>query len=188
MEREIPGVLFLQLRIMDQVQITKVGERDLYVLQDIARQTFLEAFAAGNSEENMNQYLDTAFSLQALESELRNPHSFFYFAKLGDQVIGYLKVNTGPAQTELQDQNSLEIERIYLLQSYLGKRVGQLLYEKAVEIAVANKVSFIWLGVWEKNLHAIGFYKRNGFEEFDRHLFIVGNDPQTDIMMKKPLI
>jgi ribosomal protein S18 acetylase RimI-like enzyme len=45
-------------------------------------------------------------------------------------------------------------------------------------------VDYVWLGVWEKNLRAIQFYKKNGFVEFDQHLFILGDDPQTDIMMK----
>jgi predicted GNAT family acetyltransferase len=44
-------------------------------------------------------------------------------------------VNTGKAQTELQDDTSLEIERIYVKQSHHGKKVGQLLYDQALSIA-----------------------------------------------------
>ena len=68
-----------------------------------------------------------------------------------------------------------------------GKKVGQLLYEKAMAIAGELAVNYVWLGVWEKNARAIRFYSKNGFEPFDKHIFKLGDDVQTDIMMKKPL-
>lgn len=102
-------------------------------------------------------------------------------------VIGYLKINTGDAQTEIQDSQTLEIERIYVLKEFHGKKVGQLLYEKAIQIATGLKVNYIWLGVWEQNLRALQFYKKNGFLAFDKHMFKLGNDEQIDIMMKLAL-
>jgi GNAT superfamily N-acetyltransferase len=44
---------------------------------------------------------------------------------------GYLKVNFGEAQTEITEGNSLEIHRIYVLQNFHGKNVGQLLLDTA---------------------------------------------------------
>ncbi|MNE41268.1 Protease synthase and sporulation negative regulatory protein PAI 1 [compost metagenome] len=82
----------------------------------------------------------------------------------------------------------MEIERIYVLRAFHGKKVGQILYEKALQIAEVLGLSFIWLGVWEKNLRAIQFYEKNGFVAFDKHIFKLGDDEQTDIMMKKELI
>ena len=104
-----------------------------------------------------------------------------------EMVIGYLKINTGDAQTEIQDSQTLEIERIYVLKEFHGKKVGQLLYEKAIQIATGLKVNYIWLGVWEQNLRALQFYKKNGFLAFDKHMFKLGNDEQIDIMMKLTL-
>jgi ribosomal protein S18 acetylase RimI-like enzyme len=45
----------------------------------------------------------------------------------------------------------------------------------------------IWLGVWEHNHQAIKFYTTWGFEKFGDHLFLLGDDPQTDWLMKKEL-
>jgi hypothetical protein len=36
--------------------------------------------------------------------------------------VGYLKVNFGEAQTEITEGNSLEIHRIYVLQTFMAKR------------------------------------------------------------------
>ena len=93
-------------------------------------------------------------------------------------------MNFGTAQTELQDNQGLEIERIYVLESFQGTKIGKALFEKTLHIAKEKNLNFIWLGVWENNLKAIQFYTKNGFVAFDTHQFVVGNDVQTDIMMK----
>lgn len=169
------------------MNIRKANVNDLKALQHIGKQTFSETFSSSNTEENLTQYLEEGFSDKKLTEELNNTHSAFYFAEADDQVIGYLKVNHAGSQTELQDSNALEIERIYVLSDFHGKKVGQLLFEKAMEIARDSKVNYVWLGVWEENHKALRFYEKNGFVAFDKHVFVLGDDEQTDIMMKKVL-
>lgn len=169
---------------MPEVEIKKIDLSDIKQLQIIGKQTFLEAFSEGNSKENMQRYLEEGFTVDKLTTELTNPDSQFYFAILDKKVIGYLKINFGAAQTELKDPKSLEIERIYVLNAFLGKKVGQILFDKAYDIARQINAEYLWLGVWEKNPRAIQFYKKNGFIEFDKHIFKLGDDEQTDIMMK----
>ena len=169
---------------MNRIEITKISLEQLAQLQEIGRKTFTETFSSTNTAANMNTYLEEGFSKEKLTAELQNPESEFYLATLNEVVIGYLKLNFGQAQTETQDGKALEIERIYVLQDFHGKKVGQLLYEKAIQIAKNKKVAFVWLGVWEENHRAIQFYTKNGFVAFDQHIFTLGNDEQTDIMMK----
>lgn len=169
------------------MDIQKVSLEEIVQLEKISRQTFCETFSSGNTEENMNKYLDEVFSSANLSIELNDKKAEFYFAKLDDKVIGYLKLNFGVSQTEIRDDNGLEIERIYVLKEFHGKNVGQLLYNKAIQIAREKNKDYVWLGVWEENPRAINFYKKNGFVAFDKHLFQLGNDLQTDIMMKLKL-
>jgi ribosomal protein S18 acetylase RimI-like enzyme len=169
---------------MNRIKITKVSLAQLVELQEIGRKTFAETFSSTNTEENMTTYLKEGFSESKLTAELQNPESEFYFATLNEVVIGYLKINFGQAQTEIQNQNAVEIERIYVKGDFHGKKVGQLLFERALAIAKNKKVDFIWLGVWEENHRAIQFYTKNGFVEFDKHIFLMGDEEQTDIMMK----
>ena len=167
--------------------IRALTESDLLNLQSISCQTFLETFADTNSEENMTNYLDTAYTAEKLLLELASPSVEFYFAEIDSTIVGYLKVNFGDAQTELKDNSAVEIERIYVLKEFHGAKVGQALYQKAVEIANEHKVDYLWLGVWEENHRAISFYKKNGFIEFGKHIFTLGEDNQTDLMMKLAL-
>ena len=169
---------------MDAIEITKVKLADIDDLQVIGRQTFFETFADHNTADDMQKYLDNNLSIDKLKNELADKNSEFYFATLDNKVIGYLKINFGQAQTELKDKSSLEIERIYVLKDFHGKKVGQVLYDKAIDIAKQTKADYVWLGVWEKNPRAINFYKKYGFVEFDKHIFKLGDDEQTDIMMR----
>lgn len=172
---------------MEHIKISKASIGEIETLQQIGRATFFETFAASNTASDMKKYLDENFHQDKLSAEIKRPDSQFYIAWEDEHAIGYLKVNAGQAQTELQDESSLEIERIYVLSAYHGKKVGQLLYEKALEVAGLLKKSSIWLGVWEENPRAIKFYTKNGFVPFDQHIFKMGEDEQTDIMMRKRL-
>lgn len=166
-----------------EIAIRKITINDLNELQSIGKLTFAETFSSGNSEENMKAYLKNGFSTEKLTTELSDPNAEFYFAELDGETIGYLKVNVGQSQTEIKDHNALEIERIYVLKEFHGKKVGQILYNKAIAIAKEKNVDYVWLGVWEENPRAIRFYEKNGFKAFDKHVFKLGNDEQTDIMM-----
>ena len=169
---------------MTKIEVIKITKDEILDLQKIGRQTFYETFSESNTEENMKKYLAEGFSIDKLRDELNNENAEFYFAKLDNEVVGYLKLNLGQSQTELKNDNSLEIERIYVLKEFHGKKVGQILYDKAIEITKQKRVNYVWLGVWEENPRAINFYKKNGFKEFDKHIFKLGIDEQTDIMMK----
>jgi len=172
---------------MKNITVQKVTLNNIKQLQEIGRKTFYETFAGSNTEEDMQKYLAESFAETELTEELTDPNSEFYFAILDDNVIGYLKVNFGQSQTELKDDKALEIERIYVPKEFHGKKVGQILYDKAIEIAKQKNADYVWLGVWEENPRAISFYKKNGFVEFDKHIFKLGDDEQTDIMMKLKL-
>ena len=172
---------------MNGIDIQKVTLNDIAQLQKIGRQTFSETFSEANSEENMKNYLEEGFSIEKLTNEINNKNSEFYFATFNNEIIGYLKLNFGDSQTELKDHKALEIERIYVSKEFHGKKVGQFLYDKAIQIAKQKNAEYVWLGVWEDNPRAISFYKKNGFVAFDKHVFRLGDDEQTDIMMKMKL-
>jgi ribosomal protein S18 acetylase RimI-like enzyme len=166
------------------LQIREVTLQDIPILQHIATQTFIDTYAIYNSEENMHNYIKDHFSEAQLTLDINNSLVDFYFASIDEDIIGYIKINIGTAQTELKDQDSLEIERIYVLQSYQGKGIGQQLCHKAIDLGRQHGVAYVWLGVWDQNLKAIKFYEKNGFKIFDTHIYTLGDDPQTDYMMK----
>ena len=87
-----------------------------------------------NTEEDMQKYFLENLSIEKLKTELENPNSEFYFAENNDEILGYLKLNFKDAQTEKLKENHFEIERIYVIKAFLGKKIGQILFHKAIEI------------------------------------------------------
>ena len=172
---------------MNMIEISLIETSEIIDLQKISKETFVEAFSNQNSEVNMRKYLEENLSIQQLTNELLNSESSFYFARMDEKIIGYLKVNFGKAQTDFKEDDSIEIERVYVLSEFHGKDVGKKLLDKAIEISREKNAKSVWLGVWEKNYKAIRFYQKNGFVEFGKHPFILGDDIQTDILMKLKL-
>ena len=166
------------------MKIRKINIDDLETLRDLSIQTFKETFEEVNTEEDMQKYLDENLSIEKLKSELENPNSEFYFAENNNEILGYLKLNFKDAQTEKLEENHFEIERIYVLKAFLGQKIGQILFNKAIEIGREKNLEYVWLGVWEENQRAIRFYEKNGFEIFGKHDFVLGEDVQTDLLMK----
>ncbi|WP_338648249.1 GNAT family N-acetyltransferase [Flavobacterium sp. KS-LB2] len=169
---------------MNPIEIKKVTISHLEEIQKISIQTFKETFASVNTPENIANYLEESFNTEQLTGELNNANSEFYIAYLEAEVVGYLKINFSDAQTETISENALELQRIYVLQNFHGKNIGQLLLDQVKKIAKDTGVDFIWLGVWEENHRALHFYTKNGFVVFDKHDFIMGNDKQTDLLMQ----
>ncbi len=160
---------------------------DLDELRQIAYQTYDDTFRDMNTPETMQAYLDMAFDQDKLRSELSNPQSTFFFLYKGDELAGYIKLNEGEAQTDLNNPQALEIERIYVKKEFQGQGLGKVLMQYAIEIAQNKKMRWVWLGVWEKNANAISFYQRSGFRVIGTHDFYMGEERQTDFIMRKDI-
>ena len=169
------------------MKIEKATTKEIDLLLELGKTTFTQTFAADNTPENMAAYMNRAFTHEKLKSELENPNSEFYLVRIDEEAIGYLKVNTASAQTEPQPHDVLEIERIYVLKDFYGHGIGLKLLEKSIAIAREKHLKSIWLGVWERNHRALRFYEKNGFQVFDKHVFKMGTDEQTDLMMRLTL-
>lgn len=170
------------------VRLKKCSHEDLKILKEISIETFNDTFKDQNSPENMKAYLESAFQSNQLEKELSNISSQFFFIYFNDEVAGYLKVNTNEAQSEKMGDESLEIERIYIKNTFQKHGLGKHLFNKAVEIALDCNLKKIWLGVWEKNKNAIAFYERMGFVQTGAHSFYMGDEEQIDFIMTKTLV
>jgi ribosomal protein S18 acetylase RimI-like enzyme len=160
---------------------------DAELIAELSRQTFYETFAASNTKADMDKFMNETFSKETLMKEVGTGENIFLLAYDGEEAVGYVKMREGEVRPEFSNKPSIEIARIYAIHSSIGKGVGKILMQKCIDIALENKKEIIWLGVWEKNDRAITFYQKFGFEKFATHDFVLGNDVQTDWLMKKGL-
>jgi ribosomal protein S18 acetylase RimI-like enzyme len=174
-----------QRNIWMNLKIRKCYKNQIEILQNISIETYHDTFRTFTDEETMEKYLDEAYNITKLSKELETEGSFFYFLYKGNEIIGYMKLNKRPFQSDINDEKSLEIERIYIRKEHQGKGYGKNLINFSVRMAAKLKKKYIWLGVWERNNEAQKFYRKMEFKEFGKHPFRMGDEIQTDLLMKK---
>lgn len=168
------------------ITVREATTADAGLIADMSRQTFYETFAAGNNKEDMDKFMTEQFTREALIEEVGSPGNTFLLAYANDEVAGYARLRE-KSDKLFNYKPTLEIARIYADAKMIGKGIGRQLMEASIAYAKKLQKEIIWLGVWEKNHHAIEFYKKFGFEKFGEHDFILGNDVQKDWLMKKDL-
>ena len=160
---------------------------DAKLIADISHQTFYETFAANNTKEDMHKFLNEQFTKGKLMMEVGARENLFLLAYDQHEVAGYVKLRDSRVPLPLKNTKAFEVARLYAMTNKIGKGVGAALMQKCIDVAHEKEKNVLWLGVWEKNLRAIEFYTKWGFEKFDETDFLLGDDMQKDWLMKKQL-
>lgn len=156
-------------------------------LSAFARRLFVETFAAQNNPDDLALFLDTTFTPSLQRAELVAPHRSYWLLEVGGVLAGYVLLNDGATEEGVVAAHPVELQRFYVDAPWHGRGLAQALMAHAVEEARALGGDVLWLGVWEENPRAIRFYEKQGFVRVGAHVFMVGNDAQTDAIMARPL-
>src|SRR5947209_7057046 len=151
---------------------------DAVLVADLSRQTFYDTFAADNTKEDMDQFLNEQFTRGKLILEVGSPENIFLLAYLNNEVAGYVKLRDGKKPDVIKELAAIEIARLYVVKELIGKGIGKLLMQTCSDIARQKQKEVLWLGVWERNERAIAFYKKCRFEKFGECDFLLGSDLQ----------
>ena len=161
---------------------------DAALLAEIGARTFVETFAADNTPEDMSAYLAASFGQDQQAAELADPDSLFLIAEIEGTAAGYSRMHGGAVPPSgVTGNKPIELVRLYVSQDWLGRGIGALLMHACLSEATQKGYDTVWLGVWEHNLRARAFYRKWKFQEVGTHVFQLGNDSQTDILMQRLL-
>lgn len=167
--------------------ITVATPNDAELLTNLGITTFRETFMPDNKQEDMDKYIAEEMNPERITAELNNRENLFLIAASNGTIAGYAKMRATKRPAGLDSEHPLELERLYVLQEFHDRKVGAGLMEYCIRYAKDNKHDALWLGVWEHNHRAISFYTKWGFSVFGSHIFRLGSDDQTDILMMKML-
>lgn len=161
--------------------------RDAGLLAEIGARTFSDTFAADNTPEDMAAYLASAFNPGQQAAELADPQCLFQIAESGGVAVGYAMLRSGNVLDNVTDDNPIELVRLYVSRESLGSGVGAALMQACIAEAKQRGYRMLWLGVWEHNHRAQAFYRKWNFHDVGTHVFQLGDDPQTDILMQRSI-
>ena len=174
---------------MSFLTIRQATATDAKVLTDLAYTTFWDAFAhhPKNAPDDLNHYMRQAFSHDQITAELQDEKCIFLIAELDGEPAGYAKIIIDAIEPGINAERPVELNRLYSHQQFLGKGIGQGLIDACLERAKKEHRDVMWLGVWEYNPRAQRFYEKNGFRVVGSHVFQLGEDAQTDLLMQREL-
>ena len=168
-------------------KVRKAELNDLPALRKLAIAVYTITFESASSPEDFKAYMDEAFSEDKIKNEFHERGSQFFVATENSTMTGYARVRENPEVNHLLGKNNIELQRLYVDIPWQGKGVANQLMAVCESFAQNLKKDWIWLGVWEHNPKAQHFYKKLGYEKFSEHTFMMGNDAQTDWLMKKKI-
>ena len=174
---------------MPDITIRQATADDAKVLTDLAYTTFWDAFAhhPKNAPDDLNHYMRQAFSLEQTTAELTDVKSIFLIAEIDGEAAGYAKIIFDHIEEGIIAERPVELNRLYSHQQFLGRGIGQALMDACFARARADGCDVMWLGVWEFNPRAQRFYEKNGFRVVGSHVFQLGEDAQTDVLMQREI-
>ncbi|TAG21733.1 MAG: GNAT family N-acetyltransferase [Cytophagia bacterium] len=160
---------------------------DAPALRNLSETTFVDTYAAFNTPENLQLHVAQHFNLSQIERELQQENFAYFVVESENGLVAFAKLVLNHAAKGLENERVVEMERFYVLRAFHGQQVAQQLMDFCCVWATERQFGTIWLGVWEHNPRGIRFYEKMNFTPFGTHIFQLGLDPQTDILVKRRL-
>lgn len=153
----------------------------------LGTETFTTSFGAQNTPDNLAAHLRKAFGPGVQARELADPAYRYLIAEVNGGVAGYALVHAGHAPPCVTGPSPIEVLRFYVVAEFHGVGVAQSLMDACAAEARQRGGRTLWLGVWSLNPRAIRFYQKCGFQDVGAQTFMLGDDPQQDRVLARPL-
>ncbi len=167
------------------MRIRVANESDAEALATLAGRTFQDTFGTENRPEDMDAYVAATFGTHLQQTELRDPGCTVLLAEQDRDLVGYSQLISSTRVPPGIPAHAIEIQRFYVDRRYHGTGVARTLMQGTLDRARAGGASVVWLGVWERNARAIAFYRKYGFTDVGSQPFRLGEDVQTDRIMRR---
>ncbi len=132
----------------------------------VARVTWDATYARSIAAYNRRQFLDRAYSLEAVRATIEREPDWFYGAADDQQVVGF-------AQYLRRSDGDGELVRIYVHPSHQRRGIGHAFLKSGLAALAAAGIGLCYVSVEMDNSPARAFYERFGFRlyrEYGRFL------------------
>jgi ribosomal protein S18 acetylase RimI-like enzyme/quercetin dioxygenase-like cupin family protein len=168
--------------------IVRVAQsHDAPAIAALAERIFVRTFGPDNTPENMSAYVASAFGEDIQRREIETPDNRYLLVDIDGALGAFALLRRGATDPAVDGAAPVQVERLYVDHDYHGRGIAHQLMDACIEHARAMGGETLWLGVWERNPRAIRFYEKCGFTDVGSQTFVLGDDPQTDRVMKRAL-
>ncbi|MGA2398028.1 MAG: GNAT family N-acetyltransferase [Steroidobacteraceae bacterium] len=172
---------------MQAIRIRRAEEGDAPVLSVLAERTFRAAFAESNTAANMQLHCAANYGHALQLAEIRDSRRETWVVEANNRLVAYAQLRLDAPQPAISAVKPVEIQRFYVDASHHGTGLAHQLMAHVLARAQAAGSAALWLGVWERNLKALAFYRKWRFDVVGEHTFKLGDDPQRDLVMCRDL-
>lgn len=169
--------------------IRPAAPSDATVLAELGRRTFVETFVegfkVGYPDEDLQPFLEQAYSAESFARKIADPDLAVWIAQDASGPLAY--ATAGPNTLPHPDAQAAdgELQRLYVAQEAQGLGLGRRLLETALEWLQARHPGPLWIGVWSGNDKAQRLYARYGFEKAGEYEFPVGRVRDREFILRR---
>lgn len=168
-----------------KIRIYHAGRADAAALAQLAEATFRSTFGTSNTAEDMEGHCRASYGEAIQLAQIRDPACSTLLLTADGSLAGYAQLRRGAVPDCVQARRAGEIWRFYLLPHCHGSGAAARLMSACLDELRRHDCDVAWLGVWEHNPRAIAFYRKHGFATLGEHVFLLGQDPQRDLIMAR---
>ncbi len=170
--------------------IIRVAEpEDAASVACFSRKTFYENYSEHNSQKDIKKFFANEFSVASLIAEVDRRQNVILMAYNLYTLVGYAVLKETPNPPEIKSAiKSIEVSRIYVDDPFKRSGVGNALMKECIYYARSKNKENLWLGVWHENAGAIDFFSKWGFSIIGSKIFLLGDNPHINWVMKKDLL
>ena len=150
-------------------EIRKATIADIPLINRLAWIVFPHTYQDILSPEQIEYMMDWMYSPTNLHKQMTEDGHIYFLAFEGNEPAGYLSIQP-------EGEHTYHLQKIYVLPSFQGKKLGKLLFEQAIKAIkeLHPEPCQMRLNVNRQN-KALTFYEKMGMKKVDEGDFHIGN-------------
>lgn len=174
---------------MENIDLKRLKSKDALLLSEVALKAYADHYLHLWHDRG-KWYIEKYFSVEKLETELKDENAVFFLAYYNVSPVGFIKLNINAPLDGEEEKKCMELERIYLSKDAAGKGIGRKLVELTFAIGKENNRGIIWLKAMDSSEGPIAFYKKMGFEISGTYKLkhtLMKEELRGMVIMKRPI-
>ncbi len=167
--------------------ITLATAADADALAAFAAQAFTDTYRGLDDAQEIADYVAEHFTPDVMAGVILDPACTTLLARIDGQLAGYAVLRDKPAPACVAGPSPLQLWRLYLGQGFIGQGLGARLMGEVQARARQRGARTLWLGVYDRNVRAVEFYKRFGFAQVGTSEFLFGGRIYSDPIYAAPV-